>query len=147
MLGCHYHVCTINIKLQARAPKVRSRPLLRMMSMPVSSLEMVCESLCQHKSADVSSVEGACSDMLAVANDLSIRFTTRSRLQCHFRKFGSTSNPLYSHNPRVITSAQDLHVQFFHLHDCLGPATCTTDAIVSLHKQRFSAQISRGCLR
>ncbi len=44
----------------------------------------------------------------AVARELNVHFHTMSRLQRHFREFGSTSNRPHNHRPRVTTPAQDL---------------------------------------
>ncbi len=69
----------------------------------------------------------------AVARELNVHFSTISRLQRHFREFGSTSNRPHTRRPRVTTPVQDLHIQ--HL------------ATIGLHNQRISAQTARNRLR
>lgn len=76
----------------------------------------------------------------AVARELNVHSSTISRLQRHFREFGSTSNRPQNRRPRVTTPAQDLHIQHVHLHDRLRPATRTAAA-------RISAQTVRNRLR
>ncbi|KAL1264652.1 hypothetical protein QQF64_005007, partial [Cirrhinus molitorella] len=63
----------------------------------------------------------------AVARELNVHFSTISRLQRHFRQFGSTSNQPHNRTPRVNTPGQDLHIQHLHLQD---PATRTAAATV-----------------
>uniref|UniRef100_A0AAZ3PD94 Transposase n=1 Tax=Oncorhynchus tshawytscha TaxID=74940 RepID=A0AAZ3PD94_ONCTS len=83
----------------------------------------------------------------AVARELNVNFSTISRIQHHFREFGSTSRQPRNHGPRVTTLAQDLHIWLLHLWDCLRPATQTANETVDLHNQRISAQTVRNCLR
>ncbi len=69
----------------------------------------------------------------AVAHELNVNVSTISRLQMHFREFGSTSNRPHNHRPHVTTPAQDLHIQHLHLQYRLRPATRTAAATIGLH--------------
>ncbi len=69
----------------------------------------------------------------AVTHELNVHFSTISRLQRHFRGFGSTSNQPHNRRPRVTTPAQDLQ-------DRLRPSTRTVAATISLHNQRISVR-------
>ncbi len=83
----------------------------------------------------------------AVACELNVNFSTISRLQRHFREFGSTSNRPHNRRPHVTKPAQDLHIQHLHLQDRLRPATRTAAATIGLHNHRISAQTVRNSLR
>ncbi len=83
---------------------------------------------------------------IAVARELNVHFSTISHLQRRFREFGSTSNRAHNRRPRVITPAQDLHIQH-NLQDRLRPATWTAAATIGLHNQRIPAQTVRNRLR
>jgi hypothetical protein len=68
----------------------------------------MCSFVTQHNATDVSNFEGAYAAMLtagmstrAVAREFNINFSTRSRLQRHFREFGSTSNLPHKRRPCV----------------------------------------------
>ncbi len=82
-----------------------------------------------------------------VARELNVHFSTISRLQRHFREFGSTSNRPQNFRPPVTTPAQHLHIQHLHLQDRLRPVTWTAAASIGLHNQRISAQTVRNRLR
>ncbi|KAL0192587.1 hypothetical protein M9458_010883, partial [Cirrhinus mrigala] len=79
----------------------------------------------------------------AVARELNVHFFTISRLQRHFRAFGSTSNRPHNRRPHVTTPAY-LHIQHLHFQDHLRPATRTAAATIGLHHQRIAAQTVRN---
>ncbi|KAL1258898.1 hypothetical protein QQF64_009475, partial [Cirrhinus molitorella] len=66
----------------------------------------------------------------AVACELDVHLSTTSRLQKHFKEFGSTSNWPHNYRPCVTTPAQDLHIQHLHLQDHLRLATATAAATI-----------------
>jgi hypothetical protein len=65
----------------------------------------------------------------AVARELNVNFSTISRLQRRFRKYGETFNRSHNRRPLVTTAAQDLHIRLLHLRDRLRPATRTAEEI------------------
>ena len=77
------------------------------------------------------------------ARKCNVNFSTRNRVQRHFREFGIMPN----RRPRVTMPAQDLHIQLLQKQDHLRPTTQTADETVGLHNQRICAQTVRNHLR
>uniref|UniRef100_A0AAR2KGV7 Transposase Tc1-like domain-containing protein n=1 Tax=Pygocentrus nattereri TaxID=42514 RepID=A0AAR2KGV7_PYGNA len=82
----------------------------------------------------------------AIARELNVHFSTISRLQRHFREFGSTCNRSHNRRPRVTTPAQNLHIQHLHLQDHLRPATQTNCQKIGATNVHVSAQTVRNRL-
>ncbi|KAK6305023.1 hypothetical protein J4Q44_G00238030 [Coregonus suidteri] len=72
----------------------------------IKGLSKMCSFVTQHNATDVSSFERACNLHADCRNGhqsccFNVNFSTISRLQSHFREFGSTFNRPHNRRPRV----------------------------------------------